>query len=298
MYWVAPMRSRFLLQLEKRGSFRSWLLLAAVFASLFCLAGGYPCADSAEAFFGFTDSSPFVVLPPLQAELQLRPIWVTLESGHQTIPTSQITWDLRSHFDLNQTNLFLDIIGRLQGGRFSFRGVYEQRDFTSRVAVVGRPDLAWAETRFGYAGVQVGGEFDIVQRGRTRAGINLDWYIWRPLFNEGAQTLGGKSLSGGTPVTLGAHAAYNPTAWYCGFSPVAEARVAWPIAGTQVTDWEVSLGVKTPETVLGTPALMGGYRRTSIEFSDHRHQRWNNIIVPTNLDVVLGGWFVELTYFY
>lgn len=286
------------MQLEKRRSFRSWLLFAAVFASSFCLAGGYTCADSAEAFFGFTDSSPFVVLPPLQAELQLRPIWVTLESGHQTIPTSQITWDLRSQFDLNQTNPFLDIIGRLQGSRLSFRAAYEQRDFSSRVAVVGRPDLAWVETRFNCTGVQVGGEFDIVQRGRTRAGINLDWHIVQPMFNEGAQTLGGKLISGPTAVTLGAHAAYNPTAWYCGFSPVAEARAVWPIAGTQVTDWEVSLGVKTPETVLGTTALMGGYRRTSIEFSDHRHQMWNNIIVPTNLDVVLGGWFVELTYFY
>jgi hypothetical protein len=79
---------------------------------------------------------------------------------------------------------------------------------------------------------------------------------------------------------------------------VAEARARWPIAGTQVTDWEVSLGLKTPETILGTTALKGGYRRTSIEFNDHRHQHWNNVTVPTNLNVVLGGWFVELAYYY
>jgi len=247
----------------------------------------------------FTDSPMplrFFYLPPLQAEVEVRPIWVTIERGRQAIPSSGIAWDLKNHFNLNQTNLFLDIIVRLQASRLSFRAAYAQRDFASKVMVVGRPDLPWVEARFSCTDVQLTGEFDIFQRGRSRAGINLDWSTFQPTFREGAQTVGGKAIAGPTALTLGIHAVYNPTAWYYGLSPVAEARARWPVAGTQVTDWEVSLGLKTPETILGTSALKGGYRRTAIEFNDH--QLWNGATVNTNFDTVLSGWFVELAYYY
>lgn len=283
--------------MNKRRSLCSRLLVVALFLGGISLFNGGPCIGTARAFYGLTDiSSPFVFLPCLQAEVQVKPIWVTIESGQQNIPSLGIAWNLRNQFGLTETPLFLDSMARLQFGLLSFRIVYEIRDFVGNKSVVGRPDQSQAEARFSYTGLRLGADLDIFQRYKSRVGINLDYDLFQPSFNEAIETVGGKKISGPAALTLGVHAVYNPSANYYGLSPVIEAVARWPILGTEVTDLELSIGVKSPETVLGSMALKGGYRRTDVDFKDH--QRYNGVSVPTDFDAIMRGWFAEFAYFY
>jgi hypothetical protein len=280
--------------MNKRKSSYSWLLAVAALLGCILLLDGGPCLPTAHAFYGLTDySSPLVFLPYLHGEVQVKPIWINIASGKQTIPSRGVAWDLRDQFGLNQTNLFLDTMVRLQVGRLSFRLNYEMRDFVGRELVVGMTDQAQA--RFSYTGIRLGADFDIFQRFGTRAGVNLDYDLFEPEFQEAIQTIGGKVISGPSALTLGIHAVYSPVVCFYGISPVIQALARWPVQGSEVTDLELSFGIKTPETVLGSLALKGGYRRTDVEF--RRGQLFSGP-VSTEFDAIMSGWFGELAYYY
>lgn len=285
------------IKMNKRRPLCSRVLVVAAFVGGIILLNAGPFTPTAQAFYGLTDiSSPLVFIPHLQGELQVKPIWVRIESGQQTLPSVGTAWNLRNQFGLDETPLFVDIMCRFQISRFSLRIVYEIRDFVGKKKVVDRPDQPEAEARFSYTGIRLGGDFDIFQRYKTRVGMNMDYDLFPPIFNEAVQTIGGKKISGPAALTLGIHAVYNPITNFYGLSPVVEARVSWPILGTEVTDLELAIGVKAPETVLGSLALKGGYRRTNVEFKDR--QMFNGVPVSTGFDAIMRGWFAELAYYY
>lgn len=148
--------------------------------------------SSAQGFAGLIESySPMFSLPSLQGEVRVTPIWIGISSGNEVIPTLGITWNLRDQFGLTQTNLFLDSMIRLQLGRLSFRVEYEPRDFVGTKTAVNDPLHREANARLAYSGVRLGGDLDIVQWYRSRVGVNLDYDLFSPIFDESIQTGGG-----------------------------------------------------------------------------------------------------------
>jgi len=252
---------------------------------------------TAHSFYGLADPlSPLVWPPAFRGELQGKATYMTLQKGTQSIPALGISWSLKEDFGLNQTNFFVDSMARFQLNRLSFRIAYEVRDYNVTGPVLGRPDLREAEARFSYSGIRLGGDFDVVQRNLTRAGVSVDYDLYNPTFNEGVRTIGGKKFVGEAAGTVGIYAVYNPLVTYYGVSPIFEGRVRWPVLGSSVTDLELAAGVTTPTTVLGTMALKFGYRRTDVSMKGG--QMFNNSPVRTNFDALMTGWFGELAYYY
>lgn len=272
------------------------LAIAGVLGGILLLEAHSPLA-TAQAFYGLTDPWSPVVWPPyFRGELQVKPTWMTLQRGQQTIPSFGISWSLRDQFDLGQTNLFIDTMARFQLSRLSFRVAYEVREYDATSPVVGRPDVPEAEARFSYSGIRIGADFDILQRNITRVGVNVDYDLYNPIFHEAVRTIGGKQITGEAATTVGIYAVYNPIISWYGVSPIFEGKVRWPVMGSQVTDLELAAGLATPTTVLGTMALKFGYRRTDLAMK--AAQRYNNTAVRTNFDAIMTGWFGELAYYY
>ena len=116
----------------------------------------------------------------------------------------------------------------------------------------------------------------------------MDYQFYRPVFTQTIRPQAAVQLIGANPFTMGAHAVYNPITNLWGMSGILEIRGRWSLSGASVTDMDASIGVKSPETVLGSVALKSGYRRTAIEFTDSQ----------TNFETALSGWFGELAYYY
>jgi hypothetical protein len=276
------------------------LMLLIVGVGGFLLVGVTTSAV-AQDFHGLLDAfSPFFSFPRLEAEARVTPIWTYLLYGKVSVPGQQLTWDLKDDFALEPNVLFLDSMVRIQIGRLSFRTHYNVRDYKGSTPVTNLPNRPFAEARFDYSGLRLGGDFDVLQWGRSRVGVNMDYDLYSPTFtasiNQANPASAGKQISGAAALTLGMHLVYNPTFNLYGISAVGEARARWPISGTEVTDWEVSGGLKSAETALGSVALRSGYRRTSIEF--HDTEVYNNVGASTVFDAAIGGWFGELVYYY
>ncbi len=241
--------------------------------------------------------SPIFSFPRLEGEARLRLIGTQLLSGKVVVPSQQLAWDLKSDFGLEPNELFLDSMVRVQLGRLSVRLCYEMRDYKGNTPLTTLPNLPFGEARFDYTGLRLGGDFDVVQWGRSRAGIDLDYDLFNPNFTANIYDANpGKQINGTAALTIGTHIVYNPTFTLYGVSGIAEARARWSVSGTELTDWEVSGGLKSPETVLGSVALEGGYRRTSIGF--HDTEVFNNVPASTDFNADIGGWFGEIVYYY
>lgn len=237
--------------------------------------------------------SPLVCIPSLQGEVRITPMWMRVLYGKQTIPAFGISWDLRRDFFMVNPELFLDTMARVQAGRFGLRGHYEIRDFTGETS---SPVGLITRNEFDFSGLRIGLDYDIYQQWNTRFGVNVDYSAYVPIFTESSQTPGGKKLLANLPVTLGLHGSYNPLRTFFGASFICDAEIRWPILGAQVTDWRISAGLKGTTTVLGSWAIKGGYRETTVNFNDR--QIFNGVSVLAPLDVTMGGWLVELSYYY
>jgi hypothetical protein len=271
------------------------LAAGIVWGVLLFPAGGSPAA--AQELSGLIDGfSPVISLPRLQGEMKGRLTWVQLVNGNQSIPDLGINWDLKDNFNLSGGHLFLDYMVRVQLSRLSGRLYYEVRDFDGIAPfqnIAGQPS---STARFTYTGIRLGADFDIFQRNRSRFGVDMDFDLYSPNFTESIQTLGGKSITGPAAVTIGIHGVYNPVFFLWGVSTMLEGRARWPLSDTKVTDWELSAGLVSPETMLGTMALKGGYRRTRVQFKDS--QLFQNAGASTDFDITMGGVFGELIYYY
>jgi len=274
--------------LSREGLFPGGLAAGIVFAVVLFF-GQVPGPTMAEDLPGLTDPRSPLIFPPLfRAELTASPIWLTLSSGKIARDGLAHSWELEKVFHLPHSALFLDLMARIQTGRFSLRGYYEPRDLNGEKHFQDDATAPMASTRFSYPGVRIGGDMDLGQWNLSRVGVDVDYDVLAPTFSEASETAEGFKLTGRQSLTLGIHGVYNPGAGYCGISPIFEFRARWPVSGAELTDLTLAVGAKAPETVLGSMAWKSGYRHTVIEFSGQRR----------TLDLTLDGWFSELAYYY
>ena len=229
--------------------------------------------------------SPLVFPPCFQAETKVTPIWMFVGNGALTT-AGQGALSLRDDFGLTSGHIFLDAMVRLQAGAFSCRLHYEPRGFIINSQVQNNPLTGRVD--FEYSGVRIGGDLDLVRKRTSRVGIDMDYQFYKPVFTQTIFPQAAAQVIGDNPFTMGAHAVYNPITNLWGMSGILEIRGRWSLSGASVTDMDASIGVKSPETVLGSVALKSGYRRTAIEFADNQN----------NFEAVLSGWFGELAYYY
>ncbi len=253
-----------------------------------CLGAGFLVTSATAQSFGLDAFSPLLWFPNLEAEVQVRPILVNIGSGALSSTRDPSNGGgLRDTFKLTRNELFVDIMARLQLSRLSFRIGYAPRDFAAF-----RPNFT-KEARLTYTGIVLGADFDVIQWNRTRLGIDFDYDLFSPTFTYPIVGQDGVAkISGQNAVTLGFHASYNPLRTLWGMSPIAEFRARWPVSDTQVTDWEVAAGVASPNTVIGSWSLMGGYRNTRLGFKEEREG------FRPAVDCTFDGWFGELAYYY
>jgi hypothetical protein len=253
---------------------------------------------AAQGFRGILDTlSPLVTMPTVQGEVQLRPIWMKVASGHNSIPSLGLSWDLRDDFGLVDPSLFLDLMFRLQVGRLGFRLQSNMADFSGQRRFMNQPGQLSGGARLEYSGIRLGWDVDILSWGRSRAGLDLDYDYFLARFTESIETPGGgKKIIGKEALTIGVHAAFVPSYNLWGISPVLEVRARRPLAGSVVSEVEIAAGLIGPETVLGVTGIRGGFRRTSISFK--ADQFYNNVEVKSEFDTTLEGLFGELVYYY
>jgi hypothetical protein len=285
------------------------LCLAAALAFGLSQPAVSPCV--AQDFPGLANPfSPLFSFPPLQAEAKGSLIWMRLLKGKEVAGNQ--TFDFRGFWGMDSGAMFLDSLVRLQVGPFSARLHQSMRYFKGDRGFT--PNLAaFGVAAFDYTGLRIGGDFDVLRWNRSRIGIDMDYDLYHPQLSVTSflqpppgvapPVSGAIILTGPTALTVGFHVVYNPSYNLYGFSPVAEGRARWSILGSEVTDWQVAGGLKSPETVIGTMALQFGYRQTTVGFKD-----WGFVPlavtgtpqgpVRAQIDVTMGGWFGELVYYY
>jgi hypothetical protein len=240
--------------------------------------------------------SPFLTFRPLAGEIQIRPVHVWVTSGENSIESLRLSWDLKEDFGLVKPATYVDVMARAQVGRISVRANLDVLDFSGTLKFQKDPTKYSAAARFESTGFRLGAELDLLQWDKSRAGLDVDYYLYSPLFTEAIQTAGGKHIAGETPVTVGIHGAFKPRISYYGMCASFEARARWPLTGAQVTQWEVAAGVESAETFVGSIGLRGGYRSLSVKFTDS--QIYNLQEVSTSFQITTGGVFAELIYTY
>ena len=130
---------------------------------------------------------------------------------------------------------------------------------------------------------------DVIDRPTLRVGADLDFYSMSVRFNAWNTPVGHVRIDGGRPVTVGAHVVYNPIV--CGtISGSFEAR--WRTGLTRqcyIDEVELAVGLKSPETILGTVGARGGWR-----YKEMRIEEGNS----GEVDAVWNAMFGEIVYYY
>jgi hypothetical protein len=197
---------------------------------------------------------------------------------------------------LDNAKIGLDIMGRLQLGRLSFRLHTGGMEFKGGLPTANLPEQIRGESLFRYAGWRIGGDFDVFQRGLTRIGADIDYDLFQPYFYESIRTPGGKAIYGSQSCTIGLHGIIHPGFNLMGVTAIVESRARWSVSGSDLTQWEFGLGVKSSDTIMGSISFRGGYRFTDLHFSDY--QAFNNIQSRAHFQVEMPGWFGEMAYYY
>ncbi len=246
---------------------------------------------------GIWDSlGPLFQFPRLRGEYRTRISMVSLSQGNHVIPQFGLAWDLKNDFGLNAVNTFVDVMVRLQVGLLSLRTQSYVRDFSASRRIQANPAFNEAEARFSHSGFRLGFDFDLYQWDDSRVGLDMDYDLIGPSFTEAVYTVGGKSISGEPPSTCGFHLCWNPRRYFYGLSGVFEARARWPLAGAEVTEWELSAGARTVETAIGSFTVKGGYRENDLRFYDT--QTYGGLEVSGRFDAKFSSWFLDLAYNY
>jgi hypothetical protein len=229
--------------------------------------------------------SPYIYMPNVQGEFRVRPTIAYLANENA-----------RDRLGFTKEGYFIDLMVRFQLNRLSVRLNYDPGDFVAR--------RGGAEARFSYNIYRLGGDFDFAQWNRSRFGINIDYDLSNPelfmsplfvdetIFSHPTIRRLGLRLTAQNPMTLGAHLMYNPVRNFYGATGILEARARWPIAGAPVTEWEISAGLKAPETPLGSWAGKLGFKNTNLTMEDYFAG------ARVRFDGAVNSWFVDLTYFY
>ena len=244
----------------------------------------------------FDRLGPLIQFPSLRGELRLQTSVTGFADGYQVIPRFNVAWDLKDDFGLSSANVFMDVMLRIQLGLLSARVQSYVRDFAGSRHVLANPALPTAQARFSHSGFRFGGDFDLYQWGDSRVGLDIDYDLIGPSFTESIHTLDGKSIAGEPPVTGGFHLYWNPRRYFYGVSGVLEAKARWPLAGAEVTEWELSAGVRSVETAIGSVTFKSGYRHTDLRFTDS--QLYNGLEVTSRFDARFYGWFADFVFNY
>jgi hypothetical protein len=262
-------------------SFRSLLVAAMCTVVMSFVNSAQPASAQ---YFGVLDSlSPLAWYPGVEGQVAARLMWVSIGSGNVS---GFEGGSLVDTFHLNKNEMLLDSMARFQVSRLSIRTIYEPRDFAGYRLGFG------TQTRLTYSGFRLGGDLDIIQCNKTRFGVDMDYDFYSPrLVYPSNVNRFPHAINGTNALTMGVHATYNPLESIFGVSGIVEARVRWPITGTQVTDWEISGGVASPSTLMGSWSFTTGYRNTQLSFS-------SGGVPDIKFDCVFQGWFGELAFYY
>ena len=278
---------------SKRGCKKKSLIV--VFLAMLILISGAQFVTIVNAQDSWPLENPFSPLasfPLLRGEVKFAVFVPTLQNGEFERSSDKVKTDLKSFYKIKGGDaVFLDFMTRFQLGRFSSRTYFERREFLgNRVVEAGTN----ADAALDYWGWRQGGDVDIFLGNKSRVGFNIDYSFYGPVFtifkDTGSSSTPPLKIKGPNQSwTLGAHAVYNPTWNIFGMSAVAEAWARWPIGGTSVTDYQVSGGLKWPDTVLGSFSVQAGYRSTSVSFSEDS---------KGNVNATWDGVFGSISYYY
>ncbi len=250
-------------------------------------------ADSTGLFDSFT---PFVITPGISGEYRARVVFSRITGGSQKIPDIDLSLDLRDDFKLTEEPLNVDQEFRFRFWRISVRTQASMRDFSAVQPARNTPGSPMAEARLETSGFRIGADFDVLNWGRTRLGINVDQDLGSPVFTEAVFTAGGgKKLQGDAPFTAGVHGTFSPPGYLFGISPIIEAKGMWPISGSELTGFEISGGISSAPTMLGSLSLQGGFIQTHLSFTGQ--QLYFGNYYETELEVTTQGWFAQLSLY-
>lgn len=223
--------------------------------------------------------SPLVSPPCFRGEVKARPIFEIITEQTLTDPKLETSLDLEKDLGFDNRFTIIEVMVRAQAASLSIRAHYESPLSTSKTAL---GHLDWPPFRTGL-------DLDLVSSRSWRFGINADVYWESPEFGGIVPIGGNRLITWNRPVTAGIHAAFNPPGWG-GLAPSFDSRARWPLTdSSRVTEFEVAGGLSTPQTVLGSTAIRGGWRYTRIELRNSD---------PAELDITWSGIFGELVYFY
>lgn len=222
--------------------------------------------------------SPVIFPPIFRGEMRLRPV-LAFASGTATPAALDEALDLVGDLGLSREAVVLEWMTRIQVSRFSLRYQYDVyfKEFGADENRLELPPGRW------------GFDVDFIDRPTLRVGANLDFYSMNVRFNARNTPVGRMHIEGGRPVTVGAHLVYNPIV--CGtISGSFEAR--WRTGVTRqcnIDEVELAVGLKSPQTILGTVGARGGWRYKEIRLEDAD---------AGDVDSFWNAIFGEIVYYY
>jgi hypothetical protein len=221
---------------------------------------------------------PFVWLPSLRAETRFRFLFVTVTEGTFTDDTAAFTADLKDDLGYTYQLSLAEFMARAQLGRIAGRVHYDAWTTAFRGDL---SHLHWPEVRLGL-------DIEAVSRCAVTVGAGLDFNPQRPIFTVGTPAYASQKFELPRPLTAGLYAGYSPRGLW-GISPSLNLRCRFPVSGDmRVTEYEISAGIQTPETVTGIWRISGGWRYDMIHYESEGR----------SLDVNWSALFAELTYLY
>jgi hypothetical protein len=224
-------------------------------------------------------TSGYFFLPPLQAELRIRCLYQFMSGELERISTGERV-ELADELGLVHTTVIVQPMGRIQIGRLSLR-LYGDM-YTREIKSPGGSTIYWPTIWFG-------SDFDVIERETWSAGLTFDITPMFPSFTIGPNPLGELAFHSVRPTTVGLFFRYNPPD-LGGITPSIEARIRRSTrTGTRLNEGDISVGLKTPETVLGTVALRAGWRYTTIT----AHDEGDFAIYPN-----FSAYFFDLVHYY
>ena len=138
--------------------------------------------------------------------------------------------------------------------------------------------------------LRIGADLDLISTQSTRLGLDMDICPNRPFFVSATSSLGLEADVDPRLRTAGIHLAYNsPDCGTLGWSFEGRARREISVKNTKITELDLAIGVKSPETVLGTLSLRGGWRYSNILLINKPHE------TKIHLSAWLGDSYILLT---
>jgi hypothetical protein len=199
-------------------------------------------------------SSPMVFPPTFRGEARFRPMFLSMEGDLRDVSTGASV-DLNTDIGLNKHVFVVESMVRTQFSRLAFR-------FHTDTYVRG---FDGGSSRFSWPVYRIGLDYDLIERSKFKVGLNADVATEAPRLETTNAILPAGAITFLRPATWGAHVVINPLD-IGGLTASMEARGRRSLrTGTRLDEVDVSLGFKTPATMLGAMGLRGGWRYTAIE---------------------------------